>query len=134
MRSYSFGHHKSSVKWMSRTSWEGSFRKGPVKRQTVMVWVVPLPVTVTTRMIPFFVWNCYYKPSFATITRRGDNPSYGVHFSYMGFFIHLQRVLFRFFFWDFPFGTAFLFCRFFHVLFCKNDDKISQNPAGHAPF
>ena len=35
----------------------------------------PFPVTVTTRIIPFLVGNPY-KPSFATVTGKGDNPSY----------------------------------------------------------
>ena len=35
----------------------------------------PLPVTVTTRIITFLVGDPY-KPSFATVTGRGDNPSY----------------------------------------------------------
>ena len=33
----------------------------------------PFPVTVTTRNIPFLVGDPY-KPSFATVTGRGDNP------------------------------------------------------------
>ena len=91
-----------------------------------MVWVVPLPATVTTRMIPFFVGNCYYKPSFATITRRGGQPKLWFHFSYIGFFIHLQHVLFRFFFWDFPFGTGLLFRRFFYVNFLQERQNLSK--------
>ena len=35
----------------------------------------PLPVTVTTRIITFLVGDPY-KPSFATVTVRGDNPTY----------------------------------------------------------
>ena len=35
----------------------------------------PLRVTVTTRIITFLVGHPY-KPSFATVTGRGDNPSY----------------------------------------------------------
>ena len=35
--------------------------------------VAPLPVTVTTRIITFLVGDPY-KPSFATVTGRGDNP------------------------------------------------------------
>ncbi len=35
----------------------------------------PHPVTVTTRIITFLVGNPY-KPSFATVTGRGDNPNY----------------------------------------------------------
>ena len=35
----------------------------------------PLPITVTTRIITFLVGNPY-KPSFATVTGRGDNPNY----------------------------------------------------------
>ncbi len=37
----------------------------------------PLPVTVTTRIITFLVGDPY-KPSFATVTGRGDNPRYGL--------------------------------------------------------
>ncbi len=42
-----------------------------------MLWFgcCPLPVTVTTRIITFLVGNPY-KPSFATVTGRGDNPRY----------------------------------------------------------
>ncbi len=38
----------------------------------------PLPVTVTTRIITFWVGDPGdpYKPSFATVTGRGDNPTY----------------------------------------------------------
>ncbi len=35
----------------------------------------PLPVTVTTRIITFLIGNPY-KPSFATVTGRGDNPTH----------------------------------------------------------
>ena len=38
------------------------------------VGLSPLPVTVTTRIITFLVGDPY-KPSFATVTGRGDNPS-----------------------------------------------------------
>ena len=38
----------------------------------------PLPVTVTTRIITFLVGDPY-KPSFATVIGRGDNPSYIKH-------------------------------------------------------
>ena len=42
----------------------------------VIFWVIPLPrIPVTTRIIPFLVGNPY-KPSFATVTGKGDNPSY----------------------------------------------------------
>ncbi len=34
----------------------------------------PLPVTVTTRIITFLVGDPY-RPSFATVTERGDNPT-----------------------------------------------------------
>ncbi len=43
--------------------------------QYSMIWVVPLPVTVTTRIVTFLVGDPY-KPSFATVTGRGDNPKY----------------------------------------------------------
>ena len=39
------------------------------------VGLSPLPVTVTTRIITFLVGDPY-KPSFATVTGRGDNPNY----------------------------------------------------------
>ena len=35
----------------------------------------PCPVTVTTRIIEFLVGDPY-KPSFAIVTGKGDNPSY----------------------------------------------------------
>ena len=39
-----------------------------------MSWVVPLPrMPVTTRIVMFLVGDPY-KPSFATVTGRGDNP------------------------------------------------------------
>jgi len=41
-----------------------------------IIWVVPLPVTVTTRIITFLVGNPCYKPSFATVNGGGDNPKY----------------------------------------------------------
>ena len=37
----------------------------------------PCPVTVTTRIIIFLVGDPY-KPSFATVTGRGDNPIYTI--------------------------------------------------------
>ena len=42
---------------------------------TVYFGLSPLPVTVTTRIITFLVGNPY-KPSFVTVTGRGDNPRY----------------------------------------------------------
>ena len=42
-------------------------------------WVVPLPATLTTRNITFLVGDPY-KPSFATVTGRGDNPMYTLVF------------------------------------------------------
>ena len=36
----------------------------------------PLPVTVTTTRIITFLVGDPYKPSFATVTGRGDNPNY----------------------------------------------------------
>ena len=40
-----------------------------------ITWVVPLPrIPVTTRIIIFLVGDPY-KPSFATVTGRGDNPN-----------------------------------------------------------
>ena len=41
-----------------------------------ITWVVPLRrLPVTTRIITFLVGNPY-KPSFATVTGRADNPRY----------------------------------------------------------
>ena len=37
----------------------------------------PLTVTVTTRIITFLVGDSY-KPSFPTITGKGDNPKYNI--------------------------------------------------------
>ena len=39
----------------------------------VNIGLSPLPVTVTTKIITFLVGDPY-KPSFATVTGRGDNP------------------------------------------------------------
>ena len=41
----------------------------------IYIGLSPLPVTVTTRIITFLVGDPY-KPSFATVTGRGDNPTY----------------------------------------------------------
>ena len=46
-----------------------------VERINLYFGVSPLPVRVTTRIITFLVGNPY-KPSFATVTGRGDNPKY----------------------------------------------------------
>ena len=37
----------------------------------------PLPATVATRIITYFVGDSY-KPSFATVTRRGPHPTYTI--------------------------------------------------------
>ena len=44
-------------------------------RGYLLVGLSPLPVTVTTWIITFLVGDPY-KPSFATVTGRGDNPIY----------------------------------------------------------
>ena len=44
--------------------------------EEVYIVLSPLPVTVTTRIITFLVGDPY-KPSFATVTGRGDNPNDG---------------------------------------------------------
>ena len=49
----------------------------------------PLPVTVTTRIITFLVGDPY-KPSFATVTGRGVDPSFTI-LRCMGFFVVLRR-------------------------------------------
>ena len=43
--------------------------------QLIYVGLSPLPVTVTTSIITFLVGDPY-KPSFTTVTGRGDNPRY----------------------------------------------------------
>ena len=60
----------------------------------------PLPVTVTTRIITFLVGDPY-KPSFATVTGRGDNPRYQYHYHVFIPFIHELSV------------PAFLYCTIF---------------------
>ena len=54
------------------------FLQGCVEKQTHVKYVglSPLPVRVTTRIISCLVGDPY-KPSFATITGKGDNPMYG---------------------------------------------------------
>ena len=50
-----------------------------IERLEFCIGLSPFSVRVTTRIITFLVGDPY-KPSFATVTGRGDNPSY-VHFS-----------------------------------------------------
>ena len=47
----------------------------PLSSRHVLIGLSPFPVTVTTRIITFLVGDPY-KPSFATVTGRGDNPIY----------------------------------------------------------
>ena len=49
--------------------------KNSHKIEDLYIGLSPLPVTVTTRIITFLVGDPY-KPSFATVTGRGDNPIY----------------------------------------------------------
>ncbi len=53
----------------------GSWNPFQVKNTSILFGLSPLPVTVTTRIITFLVGDPY-KPSFATVTGRGDNPTY----------------------------------------------------------
>ena len=46
-----------------------------VTNKYIYIGLSPLPVTVTTRVVMFLVGDPY-KPSFATVTGRGDNPNY----------------------------------------------------------
>ena len=48
----------------------------PTLKINLWIGLSPFPVIVTTRIITFLVGNPY-KPSFATITGKGDNPTYG---------------------------------------------------------
>ena len=57
------------------------FRGDILKKDTLVVilWVIPLPrMPVTTSIIIRLVED-FYKPSFATFTGKGDNPSYTYH-------------------------------------------------------
>ncbi len=48
----------------------------PLSSKWLRVRSTPHPVTVTTRIVTFLVGNPY-KPSFATVTGWGVDPSYG---------------------------------------------------------
>ena len=58
-----------------RICWCG---QNALKSELFYLGLSPLPVTVTTRIITFLVYrgSIYYKPSFATVTGRGGNPSF----------------------------------------------------------
>ena len=47
----------------------------PSTESILYLGLSPLPVTVTTRIVMFLVGDPY-KPCFATVTGRGDNPNY----------------------------------------------------------
>ena len=47
----------------------------PSTESILYLGLSPLPVTVTSRIVMFLVWDPY-KPLFATATGRGDNPNY----------------------------------------------------------
>ena len=50
---------------------------GPYKNVLIdIVWVVPLPSNSHQGRIILFLVGDQYKPSFATVTGRGDNPRY----------------------------------------------------------
>ena len=58
---------------------QGTGKKNWERSCSSISWVVPLPrMPVTTRIIIFLVGDPY-KPSFATVTGRGDNPI-NIHF------------------------------------------------------
>ncbi len=61
---------KHQLQWCLGDGW--FYRKGT---NTIYLGLSPLPVTVTTRIITFLVGDPY-KPSFAAVTGRGDNPIY----------------------------------------------------------
>ena len=68
------------VPWMRSFVWAMAFWRATVTKQNwcyiIISWVVPPPrIPVTTRIIIFLVGDPY-KPSFATVTGRGDNPKY----------------------------------------------------------
>ena len=50
-------------------------KKRITSHNIIYIGLSPLPVTVTTRIITFLVGDPY-KPSFATVTGTGDNPTY----------------------------------------------------------
>ena len=57
------------------------------KKSSDFPWVVPCPVTVTTRTIIFLVGDPY-KPSFATVTGQGGQPK--VFHTKMGVFVFIS--------------------------------------------
>ncbi len=65
-------------------------RREPSDVNTCVSWYIyvglsPFPVTVTTRIITFLVGNPY-KPSLATVTGKGDNPTYSDVYGRNGLF------------------------------------------------
>ena len=55
-------------------------RGGGFSLMDIHIWYIglfPHPVTVTTRIVTFLIGNPY-KPSFVTVTGRGNNPIYHI--------------------------------------------------------
>ena len=57
----------------------------------IYIGLSPLPVTVTTRMIPYLVGNPY-KPLFVTVTGQGDNP---IYIYIISIYIYAVKMLYR---------------------------------------
>ena len=53
-------------------------RKGIFTYIDIYLWSTPHPLTVTTRIITFLVGNPY-KPSFATVTGWGVDPTFTIN-------------------------------------------------------
>ena len=59
----------------SRSAQPSEAPKDPKQNQEYILGVAPCPLTVTNIII-IFLEGGPYKPSFATVTWRGDNPKY----------------------------------------------------------
>ena len=72
----SIAHHSQVFWWVQPLS-RGTLGKcrdhSSGIKNSIDFGLSPFPVIVTTRIITFFVGDPY-KPSFATITGKGDNP------------------------------------------------------------
>ena len=58
-------------------------QKSPPKKNETFIGLSPFPVIVTTRIVSCLVGDSY-KPSFATITGKGDNPRHSLQILFKG--------------------------------------------------
>ena len=102
----------------------------------------PLPVTVTTRIITFLVGDPY-KPSFATVTGKGDNPTYSIYLPSLGTITYpppknvgtFESMIFQRLSWDRWVLCFLLPWRVFHFLpvICRNDRTHKLVPSLYNP-